>query len=217
VLTEENLDEPVLPDDVLATDEEIAIAVVHARSDTGNNIRLMAAARLLLDRSKQLKRVCQPEDLLQDAIEAVLIGRRKWKTNRVDFKGLLVGVMRSLVSSRDNSIKAKSPGEMMEHELHLVGEDQDSQNLEEFYADAQTTEEIVLRKEQEAIEESQMDILCSQYEPASLHGRILEKLREGFSSHAEVYEALGVEESVYRNAWKALMRAATRMNERSKE
>lgn len=39
-----------------------------------------------------------PEDLLQNALVAVLEGRRKWKKNRVDFVRLLLGVIQSLSS-----------------------------------------------------------------------------------------------------------------------
>lgn len=214
---DESLDDPVLPDDILASDEEIVAAVQYARSDSGGNRRLLEAAKFILARSKQLKRMCEPEDLLQDAIEAVLDGRRKWRTNRVDFKGLVVGGMRSMVSSRDTTITAKLPDVKMEHELELVGEDQQPPTLEAFSADSKTTEDVVLEKEQDALEKSRMAILCAQYEPGGLHRRILEKVMQGFSSHAEIYEALGVEESVYRNAWKALMRAAKAINESAEE
>lgn len=39
-----------------------------------------------------------PEDLLQNALVAVLEGRRKWRTGRVDFVKLLIGVIQSLSS-----------------------------------------------------------------------------------------------------------------------
>ncbi len=37
-----------------------------------------------------------PEDLIQDAMMAILDGRRKWPKNRVDFVKLLLGVNQSL-------------------------------------------------------------------------------------------------------------------------
>src|SRR4030095_8155185 len=39
-----------------------------------------------------------PEDLIQDAMMAILDGRRKWLKGRVDFVKLLVGVIQSLSS-----------------------------------------------------------------------------------------------------------------------
>lgn len=217
MLTEDSDDEPVLPGDILASKEEIAEAVAHARGDPAINRRLLKAAEFIWAASKQLKRMCQPEDLLQDAIEAVLDGRRKWPKNRVDFKCLLIGVMRSMVSSRDKTLSKKTPDVTMEHELHLQGEDQEPQKLEETAADPETTESQILRKEQEAEEEGRMSILRSKYGPTDLHGLILYKVKEGLSSHAEIREALGVADNAYWNAWKVLMRAAERLNSNAKE
>jgi len=217
VLTEDRDEEPLLPGDVLASKEEIAEAVAHARSNPTINLRLLKAAMFLWSVSKQVKRECSPEDLLQEAIEAVLDGRRKWPMHRVDIKGLLIGVMRSLVSSRDKSLPKKTPNVTMEHELHLQAEDQEPQNLEETAADPVTTESKILRKEQEALEESLMTNLRSKYGPTDLHGLILDKVKEGLSSPAEIREALGVADSDYWNAWKVLMRAAEKLNSSAKE
>lgn len=216
---EDSDDEPVLLGDVLASKEEIAEAAAHARGAPDVKRRLMKAAEFILAKSRQVKRECQPEDILQDAIEAVLVGRRKWPKNRLDFKGLLIGVMRSIVSSRDKTlILAKNNLDVtMEHELHPLGEGQEPRNLEETAADPETTESRVLRKEQEGLEESLMVILRAKYGATDIHGLILDKVREGYSSQAEIREALGIADSVYWNAWKALMRAAERLNSNTKE
>lgn len=208
MLTEDADDCVVEPGDVLATYEQIVEAVVYARAAEDVNRRLLAAATAILARSKRLKRVCGPEDLLQDAIEAVLDGRRKWCTNRVDFKGLLVGIMRSMVYSRDNTLAKKAPRITMEHELPLVGDTQEPLSLEEIAADPSTTESVVLQNEQQEIERGLMATLRSRYGSDDLHGRILDAVSNGVSTHVEIQAALGIEESVYRNAWKALMRAA---------
>lgn len=218
MLIEEN-DEPVLPSDVLASKEEIVEAVTHARRDTAAKQRLMKAAVWIWSRSKLVKQECQPEDILQDAIEAVLLGRRKWPKNRVDFLGLLIGVMRSLVSSQDKTLTLakKNLDVTMEHELHPLGEDQETQNLEEIAADPETTESKIFRKEQEGLEESLLAILRSKYSPTDIQGLILDKVREGYSSPAEIREALGVADSVYWNAWKVLLRAAEKLGSTTKE
>lgn len=211
-------DDPVLPDDVLASDKEITEAVELVRRDPAVCSRLMVAARYILGKMQKLKRMYEPEDLFQDALVAVLIGNRKWRTNRVDFKGLLVGIMRSLASSRENSLNTRKTIEVtLEHELPLVGENQEPLKLEEIAADPDTTDGKIIRREEEAWEESQLAILHARYEPDSLHRRILEKVTDGFESHLEIREALGIEESVYRNAWKALMRAAESLNSSAKE
>ncbi|HDR8955202.1 MULTISPECIES: hypothetical protein [Burkholderia cepacia complex] len=217
MLTDDSDDELLLPGDVLASAEEIYQAVIDARSDSHINARLLAAARFILTSTSKVKRTGEPEDLLQDAIEAVLSGRRKWPKSRVDFKGLLVGVMRSIAWSRDNTLMKTTPDLTMEHELPLVGEAQEPQSLDDVAADPETTEEKVLRHEQHALEETKLAILRANYGPDALHGKILDKVREGFASHLEVREALGIEDSAYWNAWKALMRAAEKLNSNAKE
>lgn len=218
MLTEDGSDdESVLPDDILASDEEIAEAVTQARGNPAVNVRLLVAAKFILAKTKRLKRNCEPEDLLQEAIVAVLVGNRKWRTNRVDFKGLLVGIMRSMASNGDKTLAKKTPDVTMEHELPLVGDEQEPMSLEDITADPETTERKILKLEQEAFEATQLAILRARYAPDALHGRILDKVQEGFDSHLEIREALGIEESVYRNAWKALMRAAESLNSHAKE
>ncbi|CAJ9724853.1 hypothetical protein [Burkholderia pseudomallei] len=217
MLTDDSDDELLLPGDLLASADEIYQAVVNARSDPHINTRLLAAAKFILASTSKLKRTCEPQDLLQDAIEVVLTGRRKWPKNRVDFKGLLVGVMRSIAWSRDNTQTKTTPDLTMEHELPLVGDAQEPPSLENVAADPETTEEKVLRREQHALEETKLAILRANYAPDALHGLILDKVREGFASHLEVREALGIDDSVYWNAWKALMRAAEKLNSNAKE
>jgi DNA-directed RNA polymerase specialized sigma24 family protein len=210
-------DESLQPDDVLATSQEIAEAAALAGRDPALRTRLMLAAKFILARSRELKRTCEPEDLLQEALEATLVGRRKWPKNRVDFKGLLVGVMRSIAWSRGNSLSKKAPDVTTEHELMRVGEELDPLSLEEMAADPLTVEDSILRKEGEMEEEGALASLRARYGPDDPLGRILDTVREGFVSHLEVREALGIEESAYRNAWKALMRAAEKLNAPAKE
>ena len=217
MLMEDSDDEPLLPGDVLASDKEIADAVAHARSDPAANRRLMTAAAFIWASSIQVKKMCEPEDLLQDACEAVLSGRWKWRTNRVDFKGLLIGVMRSMAFSRGKSLAIKAKHITMEHELHPQGEDQEPINLEETVADPETTESLILKKEEEAGKVCLLAVLRAMYGPKDLHGLILDKVNEGFSSHAEIREALGIADSAYWNAWKVLMRAAKNLNSSAKE
>lgn len=217
MLIEDSDDEPVLSGDEIASKEEIAEAATQAMGDPLLRRRLLSAAQFIWNTSKQVKRFAQPEDLLQDAIEGVLDGRRKWPKNRLDFKGLLIGVMRSMVFSQDRTLITKPLQVTMEHELRLQGEDQEPLNLEEMAADPETPESISLGKEQEATEETMMLCLRSLYGPQDLPGLILDKVKDGISSHAEIREALGVADNAYWNACKVLMRAAQRLNPNAKE
>lgn len=216
LIVDDSDDEPVSPDDVLATKEEIFEAIELIRRDE-SNVRLLIAAKFILAKTKHLKRIQEPEDLLQDAIEAVLSERRRWCKNRVDFRGLLFGIMRSMASNLDKKLPKKTPDVTVEHELRLMGDEQEPQNLEEIAVDPDTPEDKFLRKEQEAMEEGLMAILRARYGPKDVHGRILDIIRDGYVSHLDVRKALGIEEGVYRNAWKALMRAADSLNISAKE
>ena len=200
-------DESVLPGDEVATKAEVFEAAALARSDD-MNVRLLVAAKFILGRTSQSKRFQEPDDLLQDAIEAVISGRRKWIKNRVDFRGLLFGVMRSLASSQEKSSAKTAPDITMEHELHLVGEEQESPVLDDVTIDAVTPEVVLLKNEEAAMNVGVLAILRAQFGPQDIHGRILDEIRNGFVSHFEIYTALGIDEKTYRNAWKKLMRAA---------
>ncbi|MBF3752926.1 hypothetical protein ISG01_31045, partial [Burkholderia pseudomallei] len=60
--------------------------------------------------------------------------------------------------------------------------------------------------------QSLLAILKAQYEPDQLPAKILGAIIDGsFETHEEVRSVLGVQEADYRNAWKVLMRAATKL------
>lgn len=219
MLTENNAeDEPVLPEDVLANEEEIREAVARARVNPALQTRLMKAAQYFLRATKRLKRTCEPEDLLHDALVAVMAGNRRWCKNRVDFKGLLVGVMRSLASSQDKALMKPDVLDITpEHSLPPVGEAQEPRRLEDLAVDPQSSEGTLVFYENEAFVESQLAILQDRYGADTPHGRILALVRDGLETHLDIRKALGIDESKYRNYWKALMRAADNINSNAKE
>lgn len=216
LIEEESEDEPISPGDEVATRDEVFEAAALARSDV-MNVRLLVAAKFILGKTSQSKRFQEPDDLLQDAIEAVLSGRRKWIKSCVDFRGLLFGVMRSLASSHEKSSAKTAPDITMEHELQLVGEEQESPVLEDVSIDTETPEVALLRREDDAMKEGMFTILRAEFGPEDIHGQILDEVRKGFVSHFETYTALGIDEKAYRNAWKKLMRAADSLNRSAKE
>lgn len=215
MLTDDSVDEPVMPGDVPATQAEIIEAVRLASIDVDLRRRLAYAAVVILLRAKQLKRTCAPEDLLQDAVEAILSGRRTWPKNRIDFRLFVVGVMRSLAWSQDQSLEKTSPDVTMEHELRPNGED-GPPDLESMAASVQTPESTLLDKEESAAEEAKIVLVRSQFGPDELPGVILDKIREGLT-HAEVRKALGVADKDYWNARRVLARAIEKLNSSTKE
>ncbi len=83
-----------LADEPAATTDEIAAAIQSLKPGELVRIRKFAYRRYwtLGRRGAGLS----PEDLIQDAMMAILDGRRKWQKSRVDFVKLLIGVIHSL-------------------------------------------------------------------------------------------------------------------------
>jgi hypothetical protein len=148
-------DEPAQPDDVLATQQEIVAEVERCRQDPASERRLMKAALLILKTTTVLKGRFLPDDLLQDALVALLTGRRSWKKNRVDFIWLVMGVMKSLASSRDNSLETKDGHVVLEGELRAKDDENDGDSIVETFGDADASPEaLLLQAEQKAEEDS---------------------------------------------------------------
>ncbi|MBF3641918.1 hypothetical protein AQ949_20440 [Burkholderia pseudomallei] len=129
------------PDDLLANQAEVRQAIEGLYRDVSTRKRLVAVAALILRGKPHLKRQYQPEDLFQEALERIGIGLRAWPKNRVDFAGLVVGVMRSWASSLEKTKSREDDMVVMEHELASSQNDDEGPNLEETAADARTPSE----------------------------------------------------------------------------
>ena len=83
-------------DEPPATIDEIAAAI--QALTTGELVRIRKFAYRRYWTLGRRGAGLSPEDLIQDAMMAILDGRRKWPKNRVDFVKLLIGVIQSLSS-----------------------------------------------------------------------------------------------------------------------
>lgn len=200
------------PDDDLASKAEIKEAITGLYRDVSMKKRLVAVAALILRGKPHLKRQFQPEDLFQEALERIGIGKRKWPKNRVDFPGLVIGVMKSWSYSLEKTKSLEDDKVVMEHELASAATDDDALSLEEIAADSMTPAEHLEAIQLDVQRESLFVILKSLYQPQELPARILDAvIEETFETLEEVRLALGVKEADFRNAWKVLMRAATKL------
>lgn len=200
--------------DILASPEEIKDAIERLYRDVSALKRMVAIAALLLERKAQLKRQYQPEDLLQEALERIAMGVRKWPKNRLDFFGLVIGVMRSWSSSLEKTKLREEDHVVMEHEFIVVDGDDEVLNLEKVATDRSTPLEQLETLELDTEEQSYLVILKAQYGEDELPAKILNALfKEAFDSHEEIIRVLRVKESDYRNAWKRLIRAAEKLKE----
>lgn len=200
--------------DILASPEEIKAAIEGLYRDVSGLKRMVAIAALLLERKAHLKRQYQPEDLLQEALERIAMGVRKWPKNRLDFFGLVIGVMRSWSSSLEKTKLREEDHVVMEHEFIVADGDEEVLNLEKVATDRSTPLEQLETLELDTEEQSYLVILKAQYGEDELPAKILNALfKEAFDSHEEIIRLLRVKESDYRNAWKRLIRAAEKLKE----
>jgi len=121
--------------------------------------RMVAIAALLLERKAHLKRQYQPEDLLQEALERIAMGVRKWPKNRLDFFGLVIGVMRSWSSSLEKTNQREENHVVMEHEFIVADGDDEVLNLEKVATDRSTPLEQLETLELDTEEQSLLVIL----------------------------------------------------------
>lgn len=200
--------------DIFASPEEIKTAIEALYSDVSAKKRLVAIAIMLLENKAHLKRQYQAEDLFQEALERIAMGKRRWPTNRLDFIGLVIGVMKSWSYSLEKAMSRENDHIVMEHELIVSNGEDSTLNLENVASDGSAPLQQLEANETDAEEKSYLDILKAQYGANELPARILGVLSSGvFETHAEVINSLKVKETDYRNAWKRLMHAAEKLKE----
>jgi uncharacterized membrane protein len=199
--------------DVIATEAEVRREIETVHRNKSLKRRLLRSAYLILQTTTRLRVGYTPEDLLADAALAVLERRRKWPTNRVDLPGLLVGVMKSLAWNREQTLTKASPQLALESDLQRP--EGEESPLDQLAVDHGTPEQVLEESQTRAEEDAALTILRANFGPDELPGRILDEIRkrEG-RTQAEIRSALGVSESDYWNAFKAVRRAADNFNKR---
>lgn len=196
----------------LATTDEIHQTIRDLYRDESTRKRLVAVAALILRGKPHLKRQFEPEDLFQEALERIGGGLRAWPKNRVDFPGLVIGVMKSWSHSLEKKMSREDDGVIMEHELLSADGGDDAPSLEETAGDSSTPLEHLEAKGREAKGQSLLAILKAQFGPQDLETKVLDAIiKASFETHEEIRSALGVKEADLRNAWKVLMRAAKKL------
>lgn len=201
------------PGDVIATDAEVRQAAEALHRNKALERRLLRAAYVVLQTTTVLRRSYAPEDLLAEAVLAVLERRRKWRTNKVDLPGLLVGAMKSLAWSRERTMTTTMPVLVVESEL--AQPDSRGAPLDNLAVESATPEAALIDAQTRAEEEAVLTILRAAFGPDELPGRIIDEIRKRQGhTQAEIRSALGVSDSAYWNAFKAVRRAADNFNRR---
>jgi DNA-directed RNA polymerase specialized sigma24 family protein len=195
-------------DEPPATSDEIAAAIQVLKPAELVRIRKFAYLRYwtLGRRGAGLS----PEDLIQDAMMAILDGRRKWRRSRVDFVMLLIGVIKSLSS-------------------HIVeGKARDAfDDVVEYHAPEEDTDALDRMPSPAALRpEEQLEAEELEREATALDGRIRDHFKD--DDHAlTIYQGLcesmkpaeirecGLSEKEYDAAQKRLKRGVRKLAEGS--
>lgn len=204
--------EPDDPGAVLATLAEIELEITALLRDTARVKKLTAIAALVLRTKPRLQRQYEAEDLLQDALTRLGIGKRSWAKNRIEFNQAVIGVMRSWADNLEKQQKRKDLPLVLESDLPSAGGDGEPPKLEELAGHSEGPLEQLRAKEDDAQGMAQLACVRANYGPDELPGRILDKLKEAsFDTLLELRLAVGAEEAEFRNAWKHIMRNAAKL------
>ena len=195
-------------DEPPATTDEIAAAIQALTAGELVRIRKFAYRRYwtLGRRGAGLS----PEDLIQDAMMAILDGRRKWPKNRVDFVKLLIGVIQSLSSH----IVAGKPRDAFDDVVDYQATEEDSDALDRMPSPAALSPQEQLEAEEREREAMVLDGKIRDHFKDDDHAlTIYQGLCESMKP-AEICEC-GLSEKEYDAAQKRLKRGVRKLAEGS--
>lgn len=205
-------EEPHQAADVLASLPEIELEIKALMRDPVRVKKLTGMAALVLRTKPRLQREYEPGDLLQDALTRLGIGKRAWARNRIDFNQAVIGVMRSWADNLEKQKRRKSVPLLLESELSPASVEGEAPKLEELAGHSQGPLQELLANEEDAQGSAQLACVRANFGPDELPGRILDKLKvTSFDTLLALRLAIGVEEAEFRNAWKNIMRVATKL------
>lgn len=195
-------------DEPPATTDEIAAAIQALTTGELLRIRKFAYRRYwtLGRRGAGLS----PEDLIQDAMMAILDGRRKWPKNRVDFVKLLIGVIQSLSSH----IVAGKARDAFDDVVDYQAPEEDSDALDRMPSPAALSPREQLEAEELELEATVLDGKIRDHFKDDDHAlTIYQGLCESMKP-AEIREC-GLSEKEYDAAQKRLKRGVRKLAEGS--
>lgn len=205
-------EEPHQAADVLASLPEIELEIRALMRDPVRVKKLTGMAALVLRTKPRLQREYEPGDLLQDALTRLGIGKRAWARNRIDFNQAVIGVMRSWADNLEKQKRRKNVPLVLESELSPASVEGEAPKLEELAGHSQGPLQELLANEEDAQGSAQLACVRANFGPDELPGRILDKLKvTSFDTLLALRLAVGVEEAEFRNAWKNIMRVATKL------
>lgn len=195
-------------DEPPATTDEIAAAI--QALTTGELLRILKFAYRRYWTLGRRGAGLSPEDLIQDAMMAILDGRRKWPKNRVDFVKLLIGVIQSLSSH----IVAGKARDAFDDVVDYQAPEEDSDALDRMPSPAALSPREQLEAEELELEATVLDGKIRDHFKDDDHAlTIYQGLCESMKP-AEIREC-GLSEKEYDAAQKRLKRGVRKLAEGS--
>lgn len=151
-----------------------------------------------------------PEDLIQDAMMAILDGRRKWRKSRVDFVMLLIGVIKSLSSHIVDGKARDAFDEVVDYQAP----EEDTDALDRMSSPAALSPEEQLEAEQLEQEATALDGKIQDHFKDDDHALIIYQGLCESMKPAEIREC-GLSEKEYDAAQKRLKRGVRKLAEGS--
>ena len=195
-------------DEPPATTDEIAGAIQALKP--GELVRIRKFAYLRYWTLGRRGAGLSPEDLIQDAMMAILDGRRKWRKSRVDFVMLLIGVIKSLSS---HIVEGKAR-DAFDDVVEYQAPDEDTDALDRMPSPAALSPEEQLEAEELEREATALDTRIRDHFKDDDHAlTIYQGLCESMKP-AEIREC-GLSEKEYDAAQKRLKRGVRKLAEGS--
>jgi len=151
-----------------------------------------------------------PEDLIQDAMMAILDGRRKWRKSRVDFVKLLIGVIKSLSSHIVDGKARDAFDDVVEYQAP----DEDSDALDRMPSAAALSPEEQLEADELEQEATALDAKIRDHFKDDDHALIIYQGLSESMKPAEIREC-GLGDKEYDAAQKRLKRGVRKLAEGS--
>lgn len=189
------------------TETEIRSALEGLKKSSLSQARIAKAAKLLLDYHPILTDHMEPKDLINDAVVAILDGRRDWDRSRIDFPTFLIGVMRSLASNESRKAKETRPRYVRESDLEDSGTSDGREGfLASVPADTPTPENQLINEQDEAEADALIAIVRAQLSDDPDVLRVLELELDGVSKKA-IRDRIGMESKRFWTIDRRIVRA----------
>ena len=190
--------------DPVAGAEEVRQAI--AALTEAESVKLMRAAEGTAYRLRRRVFCADPKEIFNEAVLRVLDGRRHWQPRKVDFVGLLIGVIKSIESEwREETKRPENP--VLETDLPASNSDGDPiPNSIQQTADLRPGAERALIQNEQITQEQLFEQLEEFFSDDALAALIFSEWRRG-TKGPEIMKALDLDRQQFDTAVRRMDRA----------